>query len=183
MSDDFTLEATPKDATDSTDSTPRDDKFKRQLTLRVPADVEDAIHAFMANASPTLLAKVNAATMTDDGRPQTTDVTKFLAFAIRHTLALQDKPRTFGTKIEEYVESVMARNLESFEQRPENWWERVAISRSLLTSPEAGHNPNSVKRWLEENADRIAAHHAEIGIEDATDHNRKAGKARKAMQQ
>lgn len=182
MTDEFKLEASSIDATDSTDSTAKDVK-KRQVPLRIPTDVDEAIQAFLANASPTLIAKIDAATMTDDGTPHKGDLTRFVAFAIRETLKIQDKPRAFGTKIEEYVESVMARNLESFEQRPENWWERVAISRSLLTSPEAGHNPNSVKRWMEENADRIAAHHAEIGIEDATDHNRKAGKARKAMQQ
>lgn len=182
MSEDFTLEAAPNDPTDSTDTTAKDVK-KRQVPLRVPTDVDEAIQAFLANASSALIAKIDAATMTDDGTPHKGDLTRFVAFAIRETLKIQDKPRAFGTKIDEFVESVITRNLESLEQRPENWWERVAITRSLLTSPEAGHNPNSVKRWMEENADRIAAHHAELGITDTTDHNRKAGKARKAMQQ
>jgi hypothetical protein len=178
MTEAFTLET---DSTAKKKRKPSDDKI--QIMVRVAPELVADIETFMAELSPSMRAKVDAATFLEHGKPHDNVRQAFVAFAIRNALKISEKPqRAFGTKIDEFVDDVMTRNLESFEQRPDNWWERVAITRSLLTSPEAGHNPNSVKRWLEEQADRVAAHHAAVGIEDATDHNRKAGKARKALQ-
>ena len=155
-----------------------------RLVLAVPAEIVAEIETFMANISPAMRKAIDAATMMDDGKPQKSNQTAFLAYAVRLALGKGEQTtRTFGSKIDEYVNGIMASNVAAFEANPANWWELTVITRSLLTSPEAGHNPNSVKRWLEENGDRIAAHHTAVGITDPMNHNRKAGKARKAMAQ
>ena len=153
-----------------------------RLVLAVPAEIVAEIETFMANISPAMRKTIDAATMMDDGKPQKSNQTAFLAYAVRLALGKGEQTtRTFGSKIDEYVNGIMASNVAAFEANPANWWELTAIGASMLR--DAGHNPNSVKRWLEENGDRIAAHHAAIGITDPTNHNRKAGKARKAMAQ
>jgi hypothetical protein len=158
---------------------PKADK-KSQINLRIPLDVRDAMDQFMANLTPTMRRIVDAASMTADGKPHPADHLAFMAYAIRLALAKADQaPRAFGTGIDKTFEEIVTRNLEAHEQRPDNWWELTAIGSSLLR--DAGHNPVSVRRWIEENAERIAAHHAAVGITDPLNHNRKAGKAKKAL--
>lgn len=153
-----------------------------RLTLTVPAEIVTEIETFMANISPAMRKTIDAASMMENGKPHPSGQTAFLAYAVRLALGKGEQaPRTFGAGIEKTVSEIMERNLIAHAERPENWWELTAIGSSLLR--DAGHNPNSVKRWLEENGDRLNEHHAAIGITDPMNHNRKAGKARKSQEQ
>lgn len=156
-------------------------KSNPQISLRVPPEVLAEIAEYMKDLSPVARTKVDAASLRDNGAPHESDVQAFMAFAIRTALKRtpNSMPRQFGNKIDEFVDGIMKRNLEAYESNPENWWELTAIGSSVLR--DGGHNPISVKRWMEENAERLAAHHAAVGITDPASHNRKAGKARKAM--
>ncbi len=152
------------------------------VAFRLPIDVEAAVTEFLETASPATLARIEGASLLEGGKPHKNPLVGFAAYAIRMTLAKgESAPRAFGSKIDEFVDGIVASNAAAFEANPENWWELTAIGASMLR--DAGHNPNSVKRWLDENGVRIAAHHAAVGIADPTNHNRKAGKARKAMAQ
>lgn len=150
---------------------------RTKIMLRLPEDVVASVDDFMKTLSPIMRKKVDAASMTDDGKPHTSDQQAFFAYAIRTALKRTETPRAFGDRIDDFVDSIMEKNLEAFTNRPENWWELTAIGSSLLRDD--GHNPNSVKRWLLENAQKVADHHKKIGIDDPLNHNRKAGKARK----
>lgn len=146
----------------------------------LPVEVGQAIDEYLANATPAQLKAIHAASMLANGVPHPNPHMAFTAYAIRQTLKKTVTPRAFGSKIDEDVAEIMDRNITAFEANSAEWWNLTAIGSSLLR--DKGHNPNSVKRWMEENAARLAEHHALVGITDPVNHNRKAGKARKAVQ-
>lgn len=152
-----------------------------QFNMRLPVEILEQIDEWMKNATPSQLKAVNAATMIPSGKPHDKVRHAFMAYAIRQTLSKQAAPRAFGSKIEEDVAEIMEQNIEAYERNPLEWWNLTAIGSSLLR--DKGHNPTSVKRWIEENNARLNEHHAQVGITDPINHNRKAGKARKIASQ
>ena len=150
-----------------------------QLTIQVPEDIAAAIDAFIANASSSLIDDINAATMSESGNPHKNPRQQFLAWAIRKCLTINAPSRVFGAKIDQDVQEIMDRNTAIYQENPDAWYDLTAIGSTMLR--DLGHNPNSVKRWIELNADRLAEHHASVGIVDAVNHNRRAGKARKLV--
>jgi hypothetical protein len=157
-------------------------RTKRQLTLRAPDSVITEIEEFMSGASSALRAKINKCALTDNKQPHDSDTVAFLAYAVRQTLDKGGERHTRGFPgIDSFVDEVMSRNLEIHRQRPDNWWELTAIGVSLIRN--AGQNPHSVKKWMEDpaNVAMLAEHHASIGIDDPLNHNRKAGKEREKL--
>jgi hypothetical protein len=53
------------------------------------------------------------------------------------------------------------------------WFEKTGISTAAL-SRLTGGNLSSIRTWLKANQDFVEAHHKTAGIEDVTDHNRRA---------
>ena len=153
------------------------EKLKAYNVL-LPVEVGQMIDEYMANATPAQLKAIDAASF--NAEPHAKSHMAFTAYAIREILKRTSTPRAFGSKIDQDVAEIMDRNIAAFEENPAEWWNLTAIGSSLLR--DKGHNPNSVKRWMEENAGRLAEHHAQVGITDPLNHNRKAGKARKAVQ-
>ena len=146
------------------------------LTIQAPIEIAEAIDAFIAGASPSLIADINAATMHESGAPHEDPRQQFLAWAIREGLSTKPSTRVFGAKIDHDAQQIMERNTAIYQENPAAWYELTAIGPTMLR--DRGHNPTSVKRWVELNADRVAEHHASVGITDVANHNRRAGKAR-----
>jgi hypothetical protein len=152
-------------------------KVSHTLNYTFPEGLGELIDAFMID--PENRADVIAVA----GKVAKSDRSAFVTYALRMTFKRLEelgnrKPRSFGTGIDKTVAEIEARNLEVFKTDPENTTGEIrAISPSTLREL---HNPNSVKRWMLENADRIEAHHKALGITSVMDYNRKAGKA-KAM--
>lgn len=151
-----------------------------QMNLRIPITLAEQIEEFMQNATPSQRKAINAASLRPGKLPHESVHQAFMAYAVHQLLNRNNAPRLFGSKIEEDVAEVMAQNLKAFETNPHEWWNLTAIGSNWLR--DKGHNPNSVKRWIEENAARLGEHHASVGITDPQGHNRKAGKAKKFVQ-
>lgn len=151
-----------------------------QINLRVPLDVIAQIEDYMKNATASQLKAIHASSLAPSGEPHKSVHQAFMAYAIRQLLSKNAPARAFGSKIEEDVAEIMEQNIEAYERNPLEWWNLTAIGSSLLR--DKGHNPNSVKRWIEENNARLNEHHALVGITDPMTHNRRAGKARKVAQ-
>lgn len=151
------------------------------ITLRLPSEVEDRIKKYMADAPPSLQGEIREASRLLNGKPRTSENLMFLDWAISQTLAGNESRTTprFGSAIEETVKTIMDANLAAYDADPDAWWNLTAIGTSLLR--DKGHNPTSVRKWVDQNADMLEQHHRSVGIDDAPNHNRKAGKARKRM--
>lgn len=172
---------TAKTTTASKPRKPREpDPNLNQINLRVPLDVIAQIEDYMKNATSSQLKAIHAASMAPSGEPHKSIHQAFMAYAVRQLLAKNAPPRVFGSKIEEDVAEIMEQNIEAYERNPLEWWNLTAIGSTLLR--DKGHNPVSVRRWIEENNARLNEHHALVGITDPTSHNRRAGKARKIAQ-
>jgi hypothetical protein len=159
----------------------KSDENLKQVNIRVPLDIYAQMRDYVANAPVSLRKAIDAATLAPSGKPHESADQAFVAYAIRQLLSKNAAPRVFGSKIEEDVAEIMEQNIEAFERNPLEWWNLTAIGSSLLR--DKGHNPNSVKRWIEENNARLIEHHTQVGITDPAAHNRRAGKARKVANQ
>lgn len=144
--------------------------------IRISNEMNVEILEEIASCSPAMRAKLMATGVNPDVQPMKAFMLYAMAMA-RGKLTAEPPARAFGSKIDEFVDSIMSKNRAFYEEYPADWWRLTAIGSSMLR--DAGHNPVSIKRWIEENSARIAAHHAEVGIDDPANHNRKAGKARK----
>ena len=165
---------------DGTEKTPRVKHEQKNITMH-PA-LKNDIETFMHNAGPTMRRIILASSVLASGEPHKDEISSFIAYAIRLALNKpnpQSVGRTFGTKIEQSVLEIMDRNMVAHDNG--EWWNVQVIGTGTLR--DAGHNPTSVKRWIEENYKRLAEHHAAVGIPPAelTDWNRKAGVYRNAL--
>ena len=151
------------------------------INLRLPSEVEAKIKDYMDNAPPLVQRDIREASRTLIGKNRSSDTLLFLDWAISQTLA-GNEPRTtprFGSAIEETVKTIMDANNAAYDADPDAWWNLTAIGTTLLR--DKGHNPTSVRKWVDQNAELLDSHHKSVGIDDAPNHNRKAGKARKTM--
>ena len=150
-----------------------------QLTIQVPDEIASAIDAFMTAASAGLMTEINEATMSESGNPHKNPRQQFLAWAIRRGMKVDAPSRIFGAKIDQDVQEIMDANARAHTENPDAWYELKAIGSTMLR--DLGHNPTSIKRWMEIHAERLAEHHRSVGIDDPANHNRRAGKARKTV--
>lgn len=91
-----------------------------------------------------------------------------------HTFRDRADPDGQGTqKIEAAARRVMALNA-----RVHHWYERRALGVNLLFA-ETGSNQKSIRKWLDDNAAFVDAHHQAMGIDDAETFNRRAAHARR----
>lgn len=160
-----------------------DKKVVSIATHRGPVELQQRIHDFIDNAGPEILAKIAKASMELNGETRTPkegnrNLMGFYDYAVSLVLSNLEKETTprFGVRIEEDVHEIMAKNRAAYAADPTAWENLTAIGSTLLRAK--GHNPVSIARWLTINQKMIDAHHAEIGITDPLNHNRKAGKAR-----
>ena len=126
------------------------------------------------------------ATLATNGKargPKASNILRFLDYAVDLALNFEEEEKKtpaasprFGVRIEQDVLEIIAKNRAAYAENPAAWENLTAIGSTLLRAK--GHNPTSIAKWLAQNEDAITAHHAEIGITDPTNHNRKAGKAR-----
>ena len=85
--------------------------------------------------------------------------------------AVREKANTEGqgvAKINAAVREIMRGNAAAGE-----WYERTAITGAGIHTI-TGSNQQSIRKWLNENATIVDAHHAAMGIDDPSDHNRRA---------
>lgn len=83
----------------------------------------------------------------------------------------RDKPS--DNKILEFANELMRKNLEASED-----YEKVAITMGYLRT-NGGFNFQTTKRFLDEYAENLANHHADVGIEDPANWNKTMTKKRK----
>ncbi len=149
---------------------------------RVPLTTLEKMISFVENASPTLQHDIMQASIAVNGKPRDSALLSFLDYAVNMVFTNAEKPATparFGSRIESDVDEIVRANRAAYADNPEAWHLLTAIGSTLLR--DKGHNPVSVRKWIDANADKLAAHHAEVGITDPVNHNRKAGKARKLL--
>lgn len=161
-------------------------KTEQNTTYRAPQELFDRMDAFVLQATPALREKMAVATLATNGKargPKASNVLRFLDYAIDLALNFEEHEKAgptpsprFGVRIEQDVLEIIAKNRAAYAENPAAWENLTAIGSTLLRAK--GHNPTSIAKWLAQNEDMIAAHHAEIGITDPINHNRKAGKAR-----
>lgn len=159
---------------------------EENTTYRGPSELFERMNQFVEQASPALREKMAEATLATNGKargPRASNVLRFLDYAINLALNFEEEEKKtpaasprFGVRIEQDVQEIIAHNRAAYAENPAAWENLTAIGSTLLRAK--GHNPTSIAKWLAQNEDMIAAHHAEIGITDPTNHNRKAGKAR-----
>ena len=169
---------TPKTVNPNTEISER-----KQMTINPSPEIREEILAFLHNAGPTLRRMILASSVLPSGEPQGTEMQSFLAYAIRLALnkpSPQKAGKLFGEKIEQDVLKIMDQNLVAHDNGEP--WNVTAIGTGTLR--DLNNNPNSVKRWIEENAKRLAEHHAAVGIkpEELADWNRKQGVYRNRLQ-
>ncbi len=159
---------------------------EKNTTYRASSEVFDRIKDFVDNASPALLQEMANASVALNGKARghrASPELQFLDYAVWLVFNPKEKggstvgtsPR-FGLRIEQDVQEIMAANRAAYAADPTAWENLTAIGSTLLR--DKGHNPVSLRKWLADHREEIDAHHAEIGITDPLNHNRKAGKAR-----
>lgn len=161
-------------------------KTEENTTYRGPTELFERMNQFVEQATPALREKMAVATLATNGKargPKASNVLRFLDYAIDLALNFEEHEKAgptpsprFGVRIEQDVLEVIAKNRAAYAENPAAWENLTAIGSTWLR--DKNHNPTSIAKWLAQNKDMIAAHHAEIGITDPINHNRKAGKAR-----
>lgn len=72
-----------------------------------------------------------------------------------------------AVKIGGVVRDIMKSNAAASE-----WFDRQAITASVIFAA-TGSNQGSIRKWLADNAELVAAHHAQMGIDDPSTFNRR----------
>lgn len=161
-------------------------KTEDNQTYRAPVELFQRMNDFVEQATPALMAKIAEATLAVNGKPRGPRASNFLRFMDYATwlaLTYEDQEKStpagnprFGVRIDSDVEEIMAANRAAYAENPAAWENLTAIGSTLLRAK--GHNPTSIAKWFAINREMVDAHHAEVGITDPANHNRKAGKAR-----
>ena len=160
----------------------------RSVTFRATPETLARMEEFVKNASPELQKAIAEASISVNGQIRSGTAKApalFLDYAVwtvfnppEVSKEKQTRARStrFFARIEQDITEVMEKNLAAYAENPAAWWNLTAIGPTYLRA--RNHNPKSVETWFKENRERVDAHHAEIGITDPANHNRKAGKAR-----
>lgn len=152
----------------------------------LPKNTLSATRARVIDTARALLSDDDFATIDQSENPIDDAINALIDLLEKNTAPKEKKPRRprkFGDKISADVASIIDENTRIFTdcELSADWcvendtrgYQMTAIGISHLKT--LGHNAQSIRRFLTENADMIATHHTDMGI-NTESHNRIKGK-------